>query len=480
MLLSMKGLVSMKTFLAFLFLLFVSVASAETQYLGLYLQGNKLGYSAYTSGDGDLNGRKLKRSDTKTVMDTGLLGTAVTIEMSSTTWSTAEGRPVRMSFLMTSGGRDQKVEANFGEKEIQVQIENNGQKSVKTLPIPGDASVIDDPLTQVTAGTLTAGLASTFYVLDPTTVSLLKNEVKVLGPSKVTVDGKEFDTTGVEIIDPRSTMTVYLSAKGDLVKARGPMGIEMIPVSKAVALAPPGKYAPGIDLAYATALRTDKPITEPDKLRSLKLRVTAKNVRSVPSDDHQTAKQEGEGWVIEVHPPQVRQGASATIANAAKQKPEWTNPSLYIPSDSPQFVEEARRIIGQKNDVRGASLAIHRHVNAIMKPNAGIGVLRDASEVMKTKEGVCRDYAILTVTLLRAAGIPTRLASGLVNWDGIFYYHAWAEVWDGTRWFGVDTTAEREQVSAAHVKLGGGNVEEAFTFTFLDGAKIEVLGSTRN
>jgi hypothetical protein len=30
------------------------------------------------------------------------------------------------------------------------------------------------------------------------------------------------------------------------------------------------------------------------------------------------------------------------------------------------------------------------------------------------------------------------------------------------------------------VKLGGGNVEEAFTFTFLDGAKIEVLGSTRN
>ena len=79
----------------------------------------------------------------------------------------------------------------------------------------------------------------------------------------------------------------------------------------------------------------------------------------------------------------------------------------------------------------------------------------------------------------RAAGVPTRLASGLVSWDGTFYYHAWCEVWDGARWIGVDSTTADKQLAANHVKLSDGDVERAFTFTFLDRAKVEVLGSRR-
>jgi transglutaminase-like putative cysteine protease len=258
------------------------------------------------------------------------------------------------------------------------------------------------------------------------------------------------------------------------------MGIEMLPVSKAIALAPPGKYAPSVDLAYATSLKTDKPLEDPSTLSGLTVRVTAKNLKSVPSGDFQTAKRDGEFWLIDVHPPKLDAVTSAAIAEAASEKPEWTKPSLYIPSDSKKFKDLAQTIIGDKKDVQSASLAIHRWVNTQMKANAGIGVLRDATEVLKTKEGVCRDYAILTVTLLRSAGIPARLASGIVNWDGAFYYHAWAEAWDGSRWLGIDSTTDREQISAAHVKLGEGQVDQAFTFTFLDKAKIEVLKTARN
>ena len=118
-------------------------------------------------------------------------------------------------------------------------------------------------------------------------------------------------------------------------------------------------------------------------------------------------------------------------------------------------------------------------VYAGMTPNAGIGVLRDAGEVLRTKEGVCRDYAVLTAAVLRAAGVPTRLASGLVSWDGTFYYHAWCEVWDGANWVGVDSTTPDHQLAANHVKLADGSVESAFAFTFLDRAKVEVLGTRR-
>jgi hypothetical protein len=80
---------------------------------------------------------------------------------------------------------------------------------------------------------------------------------------------------------------------------------------------------------------------------------------------------------------------------------------------------------------------------------------------------------------MRSAGIPARLASGLVNWDGNFYYHAWVEIWDGSRWLGMDSTTPEPQISAAHVKLSDGNVEQAFTFTFLDKVKIEVMEARR-
>jgi hypothetical protein len=465
----------MRVLCALVFFCLAAFSLGEAQYLALYLQGNKIGYSEYVNvaeGDGH-------RSDNKTVMETSLLGTPVTIEMRSTTWSGKDGRPARMTFEMSSAGRTQKVDARFEGGTVHVNAENAGQRTSRTLTVPAGGTVVDDPLALVLAGEMTAGATRTFYVLDPTTVALLKNDVKVVGPAKAEVQGRSVDATLIEITDPRATMSIYLDAKGDLLLAKGPMGIEMLPVSKAIALAPPGQYAPSIDLAYATSLRTDKPITDPDTLKTLELRVTAKNLNSVPSDEHQTSRKDGDAWVLNVHPVQFSASRSGTIVDAARAKPEWVKPSLHIPSEAPRFRNLARQIVGERKDVHAASLAIHRHVYGMMKPNAGIGVLRDATDVLETREGVCRDYAILTVTLLRAAGIPARLASGLVNWDGTFYYHAWAEAWDGSRWIGIDTTTPREQLTAAHVKLGDGNVEQAFTFTFLDAAKIEVLGLKR-
>ena len=121
-----------------------------------------------------------------------------------------------------------------------------------------------------------------------------------------------------------------------------------------------------------------------------------------------------------------------------------------------------------------AAQKIRREVYGYMKPNAGIGVLRDAFEVFQTKEGVCRDCAVLTAALMRAVGIPTRLATGLVTWDGTFYYHAWVEVWDGSQWIGMDSAAPSDRISAGHVKLSEGNVDRAFVFPVLGRAKLAV------
>lgn len=447
-------------------------ASAET-YLGLYLQGAKLGYSSYRQIPDVVDGKPGNRSESKTIMNVGLLGSALAVEIESTTWTDSAGKPRRMVYRQSSAGRTQTVQALFRNGKIECEVDNAGQKSRKSLPIPAGETVTDDPLNFLLLNAK-PGSKSKVLVLDPTTVTLVSNEVVLKGPATTSVKGESHSATLVEVRDPRATMKVFFSAQGDLVKVDGPMGIEMIPESREEAMAKPDAYKPTPDLAFSTSLKTDRPIPNPSKATFLDMLVVGPDLSRVKSDDHQTVAREGEGWRVKVHPPRADASLGATVAEAGRLASAWTKPGLHVPSDSPRFRKLAAEIVGPRKRVMEIARAVQDHVYGLMKPNAGIGVLRDANDVLDTKEGVCRDYAILTATILRAAGVPTRVASGLVNWDGDFFYHAWVEVFNGKQWIGVDSTTPSPQISATHVKLASGSVEDAFTFPFLEKARLEI------
>jgi transglutaminase-like putative cysteine protease len=227
-------------------------------------------------------------------------------------------------------------------------------------------------------------------------------------------------------------------------------------------------------LAFASAIQPDKPVVNPGSLKRFKFLLNVTGANDIPNDQHQTATKTATGWEINVHPVSATDSAGLTIPEAAKDQPMWVQPDTYIPSDSKRFRDLATRIIGPEKRVRGAAIAVQNWVANRMEPNLGIGVLRDANEVLTSKQGVCRDYAILAATILRAGGVPTRLCSGLVSWDGTFYYHAWVEVWNGKSWIGVDPTVTDPQISAAHIKLADGNIATAFQFPVLDKVSIKV------
>jgi transglutaminase-like putative cysteine protease len=397
------------------------------------------------------------------------------VSMHSVSVSKPDGTPVRMNFDTKSSGRRNQVEAIFRGKLAELSVKNSGSKTRMTMPLPAQGQVVDDPLTEILHHALTNGSTRTVYVFDPATMSFLKNRITAVGSTFADVRGKKVLSRLIRITDPTSSMEVFLGRHDEVIRVNAAMGITMFPVSKEVALAPEKSTGSPSDLAVATSIRPDKPISNPETLRHLKLRITSPSIREIPSDQYQVVKKDGKGWTVDITPPTPSAIVSATIFRAAADKPEWLRPSLYISSDSMSMKKLAARIIGSRKDVDTASFAIQSYVYQSMRFNSGIGVLRDASEILATKEGVCRDFAVLTVTLLRASGIPAKLASGLVNGDGAFYYHAWAQAWDGKRWIGVDSTTERAQLSASHVKLGEGNIDTAFTFSFLDSAKIEVL-----
>ena len=82
-------------------------------------------------------------------------------------------------------------------------------------------------------------------------------------------------------------------------------------------------------------------------------------------------------------------------------------------------------------------------------------------EVLQHKKGVCQDFALVLLQLLRTAGIPCRYVSGYVcpNKSGLRgegATHAWVEIYTPTQgWLGIDPTNNIWTMDN-HIKLSVG------------------------
>lgn len=73
-----------------------------------------------------------------------------------------------------------------------------------------------------------------------------------------------------------------------------------------------------------------------------------------------------------------------------------------------------------------------------------------ASQVARTRDGDCKEYAVLTAALARSAGIPARVALGLaiLERDGRYatFGHAWAEIREAGHWVVADPALRESRV----------------------------------
>jgi transglutaminase-like putative cysteine protease len=88
-----------------------------------------------------------------------------------------------------------------------------------------------------------------------------------------------------------------------------------------------------------------------------------------------------------------------------------------------------------------------------------------AVSTLLSRSGVCRDFAHLTVALLRANGIPARIVSvyapGLEPMD----FHAVAEALLDERWYVVDPTCLAPRTSLVRIATGADAADTAFLTT---------------
>jgi transglutaminase-like putative cysteine protease len=122
---------------------------------------------------------------------------------------------------------------------------------------------------------------------------------------------------------------------------------------------------------------------------------------------------------------------------------DWT---AYVPRDRElaAVARELKRGAGLSDAVLAASHWVHEQLTY---RSGATGVHSSATDAWQAREGVCQDFAHLTLVLLRAMGIPARYVSGYLHTkpDGEIREtvrgesHAWIEAWTGG-WWGYDPT----------------------------------------
>lgn len=132
-------------------------------------------------------------------------------------------------------------------------------------------------------------------------------------------------------------------------------------------------------------------------------------------------------------------------------------------------VDEFERIAAEVIDGRDGTAAldavvdwVHDHLDYV--PGSST-VTDSARSTYVSRQGVCRDYAHLTATLLRAGGIPARCSSVYAPGLSPMDFHLVVEALVEGRWLMVDATRLAPRASMMRIATGQDAADTAFMTT---------------
>ena len=406
-----------------------------------------------------------------------VLGADMTQVVDTVVYTDEKYAPLKEVFSMSSGGKTTTVTSRFTKTSIECDVSAGSGSSKKSIPIPEGPGLIADPLFTISDTFPEIGKQYSMRYFNPLTLSLEELTIKVNKREKITIGGKEYDTVALENITPLGNMTVWQEADGAIVQVKGMMGITMTRMSRAEAIATDGSAKPE-DFAILTNAKSDKPIPHPREVKSLTAVLTGINDPNMLISDlrQKAAAVEGKPGSAKfiIKASTFDKAKSAQLPVPTTDLHEYLIATPYVDSDESGVIEQSKQIVGSERNAYLACAKIRAWIYANLKAKADIGITRSGSDVLKSKVGVCRDYAILFAALARSARVPCKVVSGLIYTEGAFYYHAWVECYVG-KWVPFDATLPSDFVDATHIKLAEGDATTMFSLAKVIGTlKVQV------
>ncbi|MEE2751395.1 MAG: transglutaminase-like domain-containing protein, partial [Myxococcota bacterium] len=292
---------------------------------------------------------------------------------------------------------------------------------------------------------------------DPVTLAQAQMEIRVLS-TEILPNGEE--AYWLERTFSGATTRSLVMPSGDLLREEGALGIAMVRQTPEEARSMPTGGAP-VDIIAISAVPLRGKIASPGNLSRLSLRVEGVDVERVMKSP---PIQDVEGDVVSTWSPDWSALPDAPIRETDPELAEYLSATPFLPIKDLRIVEQANKVVAGigKRKLAVKALVDWVHGYLVKAPTVGVP---NALEVLEVGQGDCNEHTALFVGLARAAGIPARIAAGVVYSTrilpgGSFYYHAWPEVYFGEEggWIPVDPTLGQYPADPTHIKLVEGDL----------------------
>jgi len=356
-----------------------------------------------------------------------------------------------------------------------VEEGEGGRKKSHSINLSGPP-VIGAGMTQFFRGRpLEVGKSFKFHLFDPSTMIQKEVVIEVAARETVVVGREKQDAFRLETTMWGQDLIFWLDSEGRLQKERGFMGFTL--VRSNAEDAPLNLKGGGQADFYSLAAIDIKPgLRDTHRLTYVRLKVSGLDETDFDAGLLNRGRQRFQSGILEIYQEKGPVVATDLIPYpelSVKMKP-YLAPELNIESDDRAIKESAREIAGNHKDPVELAKRLMEWVYKNVKKRPVIGI-PSALEVLRTRVGDCNEHAFLLTALLRAAGIPARVCTGLVAVENRFLYHAWTEGFFGG-WISMDATLNQMPADATHIKLVHGGLDRQVKIIGLIGRlKLEII-----
>ncbi len=442
------------------------VPSKAESWQVIYLSGQRIGFAHSVTETIRQDGRDVVRSSSDSHMTIKRFGQSLVMKQTVTTEESTGGDLFNFRYEMANPpASSTSTKGNVEDKELKLEQTVNGKpkKSVQVWrpevksPTYQDRVLKSSPLKPGETRSFEAFMPEFGKVATVKLVAIDWEETPLL-------DGKKQKLLRVKMTQsliPGVVIVGFVDDKGETLKSSTNMlGVEMetyqVPKDEAL------KAIDGaeLDLAIKTLVKVQR-IPNAHETKRIVYRVTTLGQNpedALPSGGTQTVKkidtEIGELTVTAANIPD-----QATIQAVGD---EFTAESQFLQRDDPLVQEHAKKAAGDATDPAQIARRMEKYVQKTLTKKDFSTAMASAGEVAKTLQGDCTEHAVLLAAMLRAKGIPSRVAVGLVYVDSLsaFGGHMWTEANLNGKWIPLDATLGRGGTGAAHIKLSDSSLSD--------------------
>jgi hypothetical protein len=318
-----------------------------------------------------------------------------------------------------------------------------------------------------------------FHIFDPATMSQEQVTIKVIGKEDITSMGQTIQTTKLALSFKGAVQTAWMDEKNEIIREKGLLGMTMEKTSKKMALAGLSSTASAQDMTpditEIASVKSNVVIDNPRKTAFLKVKLSGIDVDALYlNGGRQTLHRTISGNTLSIARESMKDISTTTEKIPTADLKAFLRPEQFIESDHLTITELAAKIVSS-DDL--PMLKAQKLVNWIFKniEKRPVISIPDAVTTLKNRIGDCNEHAVLLAALARAAGIASKIESGLVYLNGRFYYHAWNLLYVG-QWITADSVFGQIPADAARIRFASGNPQSQLELLpVIDRVGIEVI-----